>query len=41
MELMGDVPRIELFARQRVPGWDAWGDEIEEKEDENDPHMDT
>lgn len=26
--LMGDVPRIELFARERVPGWDAWGDEI-------------
>lgn len=28
VELLGDVPRIELFARQRVPGWDAWGDEI-------------
>ena len=26
--LMGDVPRIELFARQKVPGWDAWGNEI-------------
>lgn len=23
-----DVPRIELFARERVPGWDAWGDEV-------------
>lgn len=23
--LMGDVPRIELFARQRAPGWDAVG----------------
>jgi N6-adenosine-specific RNA methylase IME4 len=23
--LWGDVPRIELFARERVPGWDAWG----------------
>lgn len=21
-------PRIELFARQRFPGWDAWGNEI-------------
>ncbi|MCI2161185.1 MAG: S-adenosylmethionine-binding domain-containing protein [Oscillospiraceae bacterium] len=21
-------PRIELFARERVPGWDAWGNEI-------------
>lgn len=28
VELMGDVPRIELFARNRCPGWDAWGDEI-------------
>ena len=25
--LMGDVPRIELFARERVSGWDCWGDE--------------
>lgn len=24
-ELMGDVPRIELFARERVAGWDGWG----------------
>lgn len=32
VELMGDVPRIELFARQRAPGWDAWGDEIKEME---------
>ncbi len=21
-------PRIELFARTRAPGWDAWGNEI-------------
>lgn len=28
IELLGDVPRIELFARQRVPGWDAWGNEV-------------
>lgn len=33
VELLGDVPRIELFARQRVPGWDAWGDEIEGMEE--------
>ena len=26
--LMGDVPRIELFARQQATGWDAWGDEL-------------
>lgn len=28
VELCGDIPRIELFARQRVKGWDAQGDEI-------------
>lgn len=27
--LMGDVPRIELFARDVPPGWDAIGDEID------------
>lgn len=27
--LMGDVPRVELFARQKTPGWDAWGNEVE------------
>lgn len=26
--LYGDLPRIELFARERVFGWDAWGMEI-------------
>lgn len=26
--LFGDVPRIELFARERVVGWDAWGNEV-------------
>jgi len=30
VEMFGDIPRIELFARQRVEGWDAWGNEIEE-----------
>jgi N6-adenosine-specific RNA methylase IME4 len=28
VELCGDVPRIELFARQYVPGWDVWGNEV-------------
>lgn len=28
VKLMGDVPRIELFARQHKDGWDAWGDEL-------------
>ncbi len=27
--LMGDVPRVELFARQETPGWDVWGNEVE------------
>jgi N6-adenosine-specific RNA methylase IME4 len=27
--LMGDLPRIELFARERTPGWDAWGNEVD------------
>ena len=27
-KLMGDVPRIELFARQKSPGWDVWGNEV-------------
>lgn len=28
VELVGDVPRIELFARKRSPGWSAWGNEV-------------
>lgn len=27
VELFGDIPRIELFARQQYDGWDCWGDE--------------
>lgn len=27
--LCGDIPRIELFARQKTPGWDVWGNEVE------------
>ena len=29
VQLMGDVPRIELFAKQKTPGWDVWGNEVE------------
>lgn len=29
VQLLGDVPKIELFARERVEGWDAWGNEVE------------
>lgn len=28
VQLCGDVPRIELFARQSVDGWDCWGNEV-------------
>lgn len=31
VKLMGDVRRIELFARVQAAGWDAWGAELEEK----------
>ena len=27
VELCGDLPRIELFARERVENWDCWGDD--------------
>ena len=27
--LMGDLPRLELFARQKTDGWDVWGNEVE------------
>ena len=29
VELAGDLPRIELFARQKTPGWDVWGNEVD------------
>ena len=28
VQLMGDIPRIELFARQYADDWDCWGDEV-------------
>jgi N6-adenosine-specific RNA methylase IME4 len=28
IQLVGDLPRIELFARQKTNGWDSWGQEI-------------
>jgi len=29
VEMFGeDLPKIELFARQRINGWDAWGNEV-------------
>jgi N6-adenosine-specific RNA methylase IME4 len=29
IQLVGDLPRIELFARQKTEGWDAWGNEVD------------
>jgi N6-adenosine-specific RNA methylase IME4 len=29
IELFGDLPRIELFAREKTEGWDVWGNEVE------------
>ena len=28
VKLCGDLPRIELFARQRIDGWACWGNEL-------------
>jgi len=29
VKLCGDIPRIELFAREKTEGWDVWGNEVE------------
>ena len=29
VELCGDIPRIELFARNKTEGWSVWGNEVE------------
>jgi len=29
VELVGDVPRLEMFARQKFEGWDVFGDQAE------------
>lgn len=29
LKLMGDLPRVELFAREKTDGWDVWGNEVE------------
>ena len=28
VDLCGDLPRIELFARNKTEGWDCWGNEV-------------
>ena len=29
IELMGDLPRLEMFAREQTDGWDVFGNEVE------------
>lgn len=29
VNICGNLPRIELFARQKIDGWDSWGNEID------------
>jgi N6-adenosine-specific RNA methylase IME4 len=29
LQLVGDLPRVELFARQTPPGWSVWGNEVD------------
>lgn len=28
VQLVGDIPRIQLFARKRTNGWDCWGNQV-------------
>lgn len=35
VQICGDLPRIELFARQNPSGWDAWGDEASSMQEES------
>lgn len=35
IEMFGDIPRIELFAREQKDGFDVWGNEVENSIDLN------
>ena len=39
VELMGDLPRVELFARSAAEGWDCWGNEAPGQQEEEDAWM--
>ena len=28
VDLVGELPRVELFARNETDGWDVWGNEV-------------
>lgn len=30
VELCGNIPRVEMFARTKTEGWDVWGNEVKE-----------
>jgi N6-adenosine-specific RNA methylase IME4 len=30
LRLMGNVPRLEMFARKSIPGWDVFGNEVDD-----------
>jgi N6-adenosine-specific RNA methylase IME4 len=32
VDLMGDLPCIELFSRDKIEGWDCWGNQIPDSE---------
>ena len=32
IKLIGDLPRIELFGREKVEGWDVWGNQVPKEE---------
>ena len=32
VQLFGDQRRLELFARETVSGWDAWGNEVQDND---------
>ena len=36
VDLFGDLPRIELFARQNTSGWEVWGNDKELQQGEKD-----
>lgn len=29
VDLFGNLPRLEMFAREKTPGWDAWGLDVD------------
>jgi N6-adenosine-specific RNA methylase IME4 len=37
--IFGDFPRIELFARRRLPDWDVWGNDVDRFSNEAEPEV--